>query len=103
MPLGTHLRHNVPLIALAAALAFGTGAMDVASFTQLGGVFSSVMTGNLVLLGLAAARPSGELAAHTALAIRRLRHRRRPRHLDCRAATPTRADLARRCHPDTGG
>ncbi len=68
MPLGTHLRHNVPLIALAAALAFGTGVMDVASFTQLGGVFSSVMTGNLVLLGLAAARPSGELAAHTALA-----------------------------------
>jgi uncharacterized membrane protein YoaK (UPF0700 family) len=68
VPLGTHLRHNVPLIALAAALAFGTGVMDVASFTQLGGVFSSVMTGNLVLLGLAAARPSGELAAHTALA-----------------------------------
>jgi uncharacterized membrane protein YoaK (UPF0700 family) len=43
--------------------------MDVASFTRLGGVFSSVMTGNLVLLGLAAARPSGELAVHTALAV----------------------------------
>jgi len=54
---------------LAAALAFGTGAMDVAGFTRLGGVFNSVMTGNLVLLGLAAARPSGELALHTALAL----------------------------------
>jgi uncharacterized membrane protein YoaK (UPF0700 family) len=63
-----HPRRNVPLTVLAAALTFGTGAMDVASVTRLGGVFSSVMTGNLVLLGLAAARPSGELAAHTALA-----------------------------------
>jgi uncharacterized membrane protein YoaK (UPF0700 family) len=66
-----HPRRNVPLTvltALAAALTFGTGAMDVASVTRLGGVFSSVMTGNLVLLGLAAARPSGELAAHTVLA-----------------------------------
>jgi uncharacterized membrane protein YoaK (UPF0700 family) len=31
-------------------------------------VFCSVMTGNLVLLGLAAARVSGDLAAHTAVA-----------------------------------
>ena len=58
----------MPLTVLAAALTFGTGAMDVAGITRLGGVFSSVMTGNLVLLGLAAARLSGELAAHTALA-----------------------------------
>jgi uncharacterized membrane protein YoaK (UPF0700 family) len=65
---GAPPRRDVPLTVLAAALTFGAGAMDVASFTQLGGVFSSVMTGNLVLLGLAAARPSGELAAHTALA-----------------------------------
>jgi uncharacterized membrane protein YoaK (UPF0700 family) len=63
-----HPRRNVPLTVLAVALTFGAGAMDVASFTRLGGVFSSVMTGNLVLLGLAAARPSGELAVHTALA-----------------------------------
>jgi uncharacterized membrane protein YoaK (UPF0700 family) len=68
VPLGTHPPRNVPLTVLAVALTFGTGAMDVASITRLGGVFSSVMTGNLVLLGLAAARPSGELAAHTALA-----------------------------------
>jgi uncharacterized membrane protein YoaK (UPF0700 family) len=64
----TQPRRNVPLTVLAAALTFGTGAMDVASITRLGGVFSSVMTGNLVLLGLAAARPSGELAVHSALA-----------------------------------
>ena len=62
------LRRNVLLTALAVALTLGTGAMDVVSFTRLGGVFSSVMTGNLVVLGLAAARQSGELAAHTALA-----------------------------------
>lgn len=64
----THPRCNMPLTVLAAVLTFGTGAMDVASITRLGGVFSSVMTGNLVLLGLAAARPSGELAVHSALA-----------------------------------
>jgi uncharacterized membrane protein YoaK (UPF0700 family) len=66
--LGTYSRPNLPLSVLAATLTFATGAMDVASITRLGGVFSSVMTGNLVLLGLAAARPSGELAAHTASA-----------------------------------
>ena len=49
-------------------LAFASGATDIASFTRLGGVFASVMTGNLVLLGLAIARASGVLAAHTALA-----------------------------------
>lgn len=63
-----HPQRGVPLIVLAAALAFASGAMDVASFTQLGQVFCSVMTGNLVLLGLAAARVSGDVAAHTAVA-----------------------------------
>jgi uncharacterized membrane protein YoaK (UPF0700 family) len=53
----------------AAALTFGTGATDVAAFTRLGNAFASVMTGNLVLLGLAAARASGTLAAHTLVAI----------------------------------
>lgn len=52
----------------AVALTVGTGAMDVASFVRLGDVFASVMTGNLVLLGLAAARRSGTLAAHTLVA-----------------------------------
>ena len=59
---------RVPLIALAAALAFASGATDLAAFTRLGGVFASVMTGNLVLLGLAIARASAGLAAHTAVA-----------------------------------
>lgn len=49
-------------------LAFASGATDIASFTRLGGVFASVMTGNLILLGLAIARSSGVLAAHTAVA-----------------------------------
>lgn len=49
-------------------LAFASGATDIASFTRLGGVFASVMTGNLVLLGLAIASASGTLAAHTAVA-----------------------------------
>jgi uncharacterized membrane protein YoaK (UPF0700 family) len=53
---------------IAIALTFGSGAMDVASFTKLGGVFTSVMTGNIVLCGLAAARASVSLIAHTATA-----------------------------------
>ena len=61
-------QRGVPLIFLAAALAFTSGAMDVSSFTRLGQVFCSVMTGNLVLLGLATAHVSGDLAAHTAVA-----------------------------------
>lgn len=54
---------------IAIALTFGSGAMDVASFTRLGDVFTSVMTGNIVLWGLAAARGSLPLAAHTAVSI----------------------------------
>ena len=37
------------------ALTFGSGATDVAAFSRLGGVFTSVMTGNIVFWGLAAA------------------------------------------------
>ena len=54
---------------IAVALTFASGAMDVASFTRLGSVFTSVMTGNIVLWGLAAARGSLTLASHTAVAI----------------------------------
>jgi uncharacterized membrane protein YoaK (UPF0700 family) len=54
---------------IAIALTFGSGAMDVASFTRLGNVFASVMTGNIVLWGLAAARGSMTLASHTTVAI----------------------------------
>src|ERR1700726_2762959 len=54
---------------IAIMLTFGSGAMDVASFTRLGNVFTSVMTGNIVLWGLAAATRSVSLASHTAVAI----------------------------------
>jgi uncharacterized membrane protein YoaK (UPF0700 family) len=53
----------------AIALTFTSGAMDVASYTRLGDVFTSVMTGNIVLWGLAAARGSLTLASHTAVSI----------------------------------
>ena len=53
-------------------LALGAGAVDAFSFAVLGAVFASVMTGNLVLLGLAAVqagpgpivRPLAALAAY---------------------------------------
>jgi uncharacterized membrane protein YoaK (UPF0700 family) len=63
------VRRGVPLVVLALALTVVAGATDVASFTRLGQVFASVMTGNLALLALAAARASSELAAHIVVAI----------------------------------
>jgi uncharacterized membrane protein YoaK (UPF0700 family) len=65
---GGRTREAAVVSAFAIVLTFGTGATDVASFTRLGEVFSSVMTGNLVLLGLAAERLSGALALHTVVA-----------------------------------
>jgi len=49
-------------------LTFASGASDVASFTRLGDVFTSVMTGNITVFGLALARGSASLALHTAVA-----------------------------------
>jgi len=54
---------------IAVLLTFGSGAMDVASFTRLGNVFASVMTGNIVLFGLSLARGSVSQASHTAMAV----------------------------------
>lgn len=51
----------------AVLLTIGTGGTDVLSFTRLGGVFTSVMTANIVLFGLAVARRIGWLAGHTAV------------------------------------
>jgi uncharacterized membrane protein YoaK (UPF0700 family) len=51
------------------ALTFGSGATDVACFTRLGGVFASVMTGNIILGGLAVARGSVSLLSHTAVSL----------------------------------
>ncbi|REF37224.1 YoaK family protein [Thermasporomyces composti] len=50
-------------------LSAGTGATDVFAFAVLGGVFTSVMTGNLVLLGLGAGRGEPLTTVRPALAI----------------------------------
>jgi uncharacterized membrane protein YoaK (UPF0700 family) len=57
------------LTAIAILLTFASGASDVASFTRLGGVFTSVMTGNMAVFGLSLARASASLAAHTVAAV----------------------------------
>jgi uncharacterized membrane protein YoaK (UPF0700 family) len=57
------------LTLIAIALTFISGAMDVVSFTRLGSVFTSVMTGNIVLFGLAVARGSLTLASHTVVSV----------------------------------
>jgi uncharacterized membrane protein YoaK (UPF0700 family) len=57
------------LTLISVALTFGSGATDVSAFTRLGGVFTSVMTGNIVFFGLAAAERSVSLASHTTVAI----------------------------------
>ena len=51
-------------------LTLTTGAVDASCFLRLGNVFSSVITGNLILLGVAVATQSARLAIHggTALA-----------------------------------
>jgi uncharacterized membrane protein YoaK (UPF0700 family) len=54
---------------IAVVLTFASGATDVVSFTHLGSVFTSVMTGNIVLLGLAVAHASVSLATHTTTSI----------------------------------
>ena len=61
--------HPVPavLTVIAVLLTIGAAATDVASFTRLGSVFASVMTSNIVFLGLAAARGSATLAWHAAV------------------------------------
>jgi uncharacterized membrane protein YoaK (UPF0700 family) len=54
---------------IAVLLTFSSGASDVTSFTRLGNVFTSVMTGNITVFGLSLARGSASLAMHTALAV----------------------------------
>jgi uncharacterized membrane protein YoaK (UPF0700 family) len=50
-------------------LTLTTGAVDAASFLGLGKVFSSVITGNMVLLGIAAGTHSGTLAVSSGVAL----------------------------------
>jgi uncharacterized membrane protein YoaK (UPF0700 family) len=55
------------LTIIAGVLTIGSAATDIMAFTRLGNVFASVMTSNIVFLGLAAARHSGTLAVHAAV------------------------------------
>jgi uncharacterized membrane protein YoaK (UPF0700 family) len=45
-----------------------TGSVDAIGLLRLGGVFTSVMTGNMVFLGIAASERSGSIALHTGVA-----------------------------------
>lgn len=62
----THHRIRDWLVVL---LAVNSGATDAIGFLALGGAFTSVMTGNMVLLGTAAAGFHGTAAAHIGTAI----------------------------------
>ncbi|MEU2614095.1 YoaK family protein [Micromonospora sp. NPDC007271] len=55
--------------ALVVVLTFLTGSADAVGFLALGGAFSSVMTGNMVLLGLSAGSGHAELALTSGCAI----------------------------------
>jgi uncharacterized membrane protein YoaK (UPF0700 family) len=70
-PSGTANAQPMPraLSAVAVLLTVGSAATDVACFTRLGSVFASVMTSNIVFLGLAAAQHSGRLAERAAIAV----------------------------------
>jgi uncharacterized membrane protein YoaK (UPF0700 family) len=50
-------------------LTVATGCLDAVSFLSLGRVFASVMTGNLVLLGIGFAERRGNLALHAGVAL----------------------------------
>ncbi len=54
--------------ALVIMLTLVSGSIDAIGFTRLGGVFTSVMTGNMVLLGVSAGRSDVSLALHTGVA-----------------------------------
>jgi uncharacterized membrane protein YoaK (UPF0700 family) len=53
----------------ATSLAFVSGATDATGFLALGGTFTSVMTGNMVLFGTGLARGDTDLYGHAAAAI----------------------------------
>lgn len=54
--------------ALVVMLTLVSGSIDAIGFTRLGGVFTSVMTGNMVLLGVAGGKGDVSLAIHTGIA-----------------------------------
>jgi len=63
-------RSHVPIRdSLVVLLTITTGAVDAASFLALGHVFASVITGNMVLLGVAAGTAQPALAVHSGVAL----------------------------------
>jgi uncharacterized membrane protein YoaK (UPF0700 family) len=62
-------QHERARTAAAVALAVVSGATDSLGFLALGGVFTSVMTGNMVLLGTSVGRLDSKLAVHSVVAI----------------------------------
>src|SRR2546421_12943178 len=63
-------RFHVPIRdSLVVLLTVTTGAVDAASFLALGNVFGSVITGNMVLLGVAAGTGRPELAMPSGVAL----------------------------------
>ena len=65
----TRSRRGVARDGLLVLLTLTTGAVDASSFLHLGNVFSSVITGNLILLGVSAATASSSLAIHSGTAL----------------------------------
>lgn len=65
----TRSRRGAARDGLLVLLTLTTGAVDASSFLHLGNVFSSVITGNLILLGVAAATRSSSLAIHSGTAL----------------------------------
>ncbi len=53
---------------LVVTLTFVTGSIDAIGLLRLGGVFTSVMTGNMVLLGVAVGKHDAAIALHTGVA-----------------------------------
>ena len=68
---------------IAIALTFGSGATDVASFTRLGGVFTSVMTGNIVFFGLAVSKLLFQLPRRVEAGVAGANHQDRPHVVLC--------------------
>lgn len=68
-PSGDHLVANRLRDAAALTLAITSGATDAISFLALGGAFTSVMTGNLVLLGVSLGHTDGVLARQIGAAV----------------------------------
>ncbi len=62
-------KHVAARDGLLVLLTLTTGAVDASCFLHLGNVFSSVITGNLVLLGLSAATVRATLAVHSGVAL----------------------------------